>query len=144
MKDVNYKLRKAYATALTGLTVNTIAIPVYYLQAPESETGANYIVLTSVANVDDGNFHSTNTQTSMQLQITTWAENANAGKMADDIAGAVFAIIYPTPQSVLDMTADGVQMVGTQLTDDRVTNDRFGDREYVTRIITFRHNIFHN
>lgn len=143
MKDVNYKLRKAYNTALTGLTVNSIEIPVYYLQAPESETGANYIIMNNVANVDEGSFSKTNTQTSMQLQVTTWAEGANAGKMADDIAGAVFGIIYPTPQSVLDMSADGVQMVGTFLTDDRVINDRFGDREFVTRILTFRHNINH-
>ena len=115
MKDVNYKLRKSYNTALTGLTVNSIAIPVYYLQAPESETGANYIIMNNVANVDEGSFSKTNTQTSMQLQVTTWAEGANAGKMADDIAGAVFGIIYPTPQSVLDMSADEVQMVGTFL-----------------------------
>ena len=144
MKDVNYKLRKAYNTALTGLTVNATAIPAYYLQAPESETAANYIIMQGVANVDDGNFASTNTLTSMQLQIVTFANGANSGKMADDIAGAVFGIIYPTPKSVLDMTADGVQMVGTLLTDDRIINERYGDREFVTRIITFRHNIFHN
>lgn len=143
MKDVNYKLRKAYNTALTGLTVNSIAIPVYYLQAPESETGANYIIMNNVANVDEGTKNSADTNTSMQLQVTTWAEGANPGKMADDIAGAVFGIIYPTSQSVLDMTADGVQMVSTFLTDDRVINDRFGDREFVARILTFRHNIFH-
>lgn len=144
MKDVNYKLRKAYTTALTGLTVNATAIPVYYLQAPESETASNYIIMQSVANVDDGNFASTNTLTSIQLQIITEGEGANPGKMADDIAGAVYGIIYPTPQAVLDMTADGVQMVGTFLTDDRVLNDRLGNIEYVTRILTFRHNIFHN
>lgn len=143
MKDVNYKLRKAYNTALTGLTVNSIAIPVYYLQAPESENGANYIIMTSVANVDEGTKNSADTNTSMQLQITTFAEGANPGKMADDIAGAVFGIIYPTSQAVLDMSADGVQMVSTLLTDDRVINDRFGHREFVTRILTFRHNIFH-
>ena len=97
-----------------------------------------------MANVDDGNFASTNTLTSIQLQIVTEGEGANPGKMADDIAGAVFGIIYPTPQAVLDMTADGVQMVGTFLADDRVLSERLGNIEYVTRILTFRHNIFHN
>lgn len=143
MKSVNYALRKAYITGLNGLTVNGQAVPVYYLQAPESSTAANYIILTEVTNVDESTKNSSDTNTSMQLRIETWAEGGNAGKMADDIADAVYAIIYPNSQAVLNLVADGFQMVSTKVTDDRVIDGEFGNRDFVTRVITFRHYIYH-
>ena len=79
----------------------------------------------------------------MQVQIHTWDDNGNAGQYADDIAGAVFAIIKPTPQSVLDMLADNFQMVGTFLDGDNTDQLDAGNRIDITRILTFRHNILH-
>lgn len=143
MKSVNYALRKAYLTSLNGLTVNSVAVPVYYLQAPESVTVANYIIISDVANVDVGTKNSSDTNTSIQLRIETWAEGGNAGKMADDIAGAIYALIYPNSQAVLNLIADGFQMVSTKVSDDRVLDGEFGNRDFITRVITFRHYIYH-
>lgn len=144
MKDVNYPLRKAYVTALTGLTVGAVAVPVYYLAAPEEETAKAYITLNQVSNVDAGTFSSSNTNTSMQVQIHTWDDNGNPGKKADDIAGAVLAVIYPNPQTYLDMSADSLQMVGTKLGGDQVQElADHGNRIFVTRILTFDHIITH-
>ena len=80
----------------------------------------------------------------MQVQIHTWDDNGNAGQYADDIAGAVFAIIKPNPQAVLDMSADNFQMVGTFVDGDNTDQLDTGQRIYVTRILTFRLNILHN
>jgi len=151
MRNVNFALRKAYMAALgdplqvnvTYPTAATIEVPIYYLIAPESETGKYYITLNQVSNSEAGTFSSEKTNTSMQVQIHTWDDNGNAGQYADDIAGAVFAIIKPTPQSVLDMLADNFQMVGTFLDGDNTDQLDAGNRIDITRILTFRHNILH-
>jgi len=77
VKDVNFPLRKAYITALgdplevdvTHPAASTIEVPIYYLVAPDSETGKYYITLNQVANSEAGTFSSDDTNTSMQVQI---------------------------------------------------------------------------
>ena len=152
MRNVNFALRKAYMAALgdplqvnvTYPTAATINVPIYYLIAPESETGKYFLTFNQVSNTDSGSFSSESTYTSMQVQIHTWDDEGNAGQYADDIAGAVFAIIKPTPQSVLDMSADNFQMVGTFLDGDITNQLDAGNRIDITRILTFRHRILHN
>ena len=144
MKEVNYPLRKAYITKLSGLEVNTIPIPVYYMEAPETETGQAYILLVSPSSSNVSTFSTSDTVTNMQLQIHTWAEDGNSGKLTDDIAAAVFNLVTPNTQAVLDLSADGIQMVSLKLDRDRVNSiTGLGNREYVTRILDFSHNIFH-
>lgn len=144
MKDVNWSLRKAYSAILNGLTVDAVSVPVYYMEAPADENSPAYILLVSPSNVDVSTFSSSDTNTSIQVQIHTWSDHGNAGKLASDIAGEVYAAIYPNSQSVLDLSADGLQMVGTKMDSDRDgLNVRLGQRDYVQRIITFSHNIFH-
>ena len=144
MKSVNYALRKAYVAALAPVNVDSVNVPVYYLTAPDSYTGNFYITLNSVSNADDSTKNSSDTNTSMQVQIHTWSDSYNAGQFADVIAGQVFEYIYPNSQAVLDLSGDGVQMVSTKLDQDLVNEmDGLGNRMFVTRILTFSHNIFH-
>ena len=144
MKSVNYALRKAYKASLNGLTANSVAVPVYHNEAPESETSAAYVTFNEVSSNDISTKTTSDTNTAMQVQIHTWSDDGNAGKTADDIAGLVYAAILPTPNAVLNLSADGFQMVGITLGGDRAGNNvTLGRRAFVTRIITFNHNIFH-
>ncbi len=144
MKDVNWPLRKKYTTALDNLAVGAITVPLYYLAAPETETGKYYMTLNRVSNVDVSTKNSADTNTAMQVQIHTWDDNGNAGKLADDIAGAVLAVVYPNSQATMDLSADNLQMLSTFLDGDEVNElSDHGNRVYVTRILTFRHNIYH-
>lgn len=144
MKSVNYQLRVKYVDALDGMVVNAVTIPVYYMQLPEGATYSNYILLVNPANGNASTKNSSDTNTTMQVQIHTWAENGNAGKMADDIANEVYQQIYPNPQFNLDLSGDGLQMVSTTMISDN-TNPitDAGNREFITRIINFEHNIYH-
>ena len=152
MRNVNFALRKSYMAALgdplqvnvTYPTAATIDVPIYYLIAPESETGKYYITLNQVSNTDRSTKGSSDTNTSMQVQIHTWDNDGNAGQYADDIADKVFEIIYPDSQAKLDMSADDFCMVSTKLDGDNTDELDTGTRIYVTRILTFRHNILHN
>ena len=144
MKSVNYALRKAYNASLNGLTANSVAVPVYYNEAPEGETSAAYVTFNEVSSNDISTKLTSDTNTSMQVQIHTWADDGNAGKIADDIADDVYTAILPAPNAKLDLSADGFQNVGITLSGDRPGNNvTLGRRAFVTRIITFNHNIFH-
>lgn len=144
MKDVAYPMQKAYLLALTGISYNSTNVPIYFGIVPDHIAPENYIVFGSISNTDNSTLQSADTFTSMRVTIHTFDMKYNTGKAAADIAGQVFARIYPTPQSVLDLSADTLQMVDTELTQD-ITQDygQQNSRVYLDRILIFRHQIFH-
>ena len=144
MKSVNYALRKAYKASLNGLTANSNPVPVYYMEAPEDDTSPAYVLLVSPSNVDNADFATSNTNTSIQVQIHVWSENGNAGKTVDDIADDILQTLYPDGQTKLNMDADGFQFKGISLTGDNDgLNVRAGNRHFVQRILTFSNRIYH-
>jgi hypothetical protein len=142
LKSVNYKLREVYVASLSTLTVNTVPIPIYYLELPQDENPSNYILISDVANVEDGTMYKHTVNTSMQLSIYTIEQYGNSGKMADDIVNEIFNTIYPTTISTLDLGVD-FQMVTMNLVSDRVENlTTDGNDYFANRNLTFQHKIF--
>ena len=142
MRDINYSLRKAYFTVLTGITYDASAVPAFYLQTPDGITASNYIVFGGVTNNDLSTKSSADTGTLMRVTIHTFKEKYNDGKAADFIAGQIYQRIYPTPQFNLTLE-DNLQMVSTELVND-LTQD-YGIRNstaYIDRILIFRHKIY--
>lgn len=136
MKDINYPLRKAYFAALqvTGL-------PVYYQSLPNNINPENYIVFRSINSNDASTKTSSDTSTTIIVEIHTLKDIMNSGIDADDIAGQVYNYIYQISQFVLPM--DLMQMVSTELSNDTVQNFQLNHQQaYISRFITFRHNIF--
>ena len=137
MIDINYSLRIAYQTALTGI----VGVPVFYQSVPPMVSPENYIVFRSITNNDASTINSSDTTTSITVEIHTWNDNMNSGLSADMVAREVFNRIYPNRQ--FNLTIDGAQIVQTQLSNDvtqNFTNNQ--NRSYISRFITFRHNIF--
>ena len=142
MKSVNYKLREAYVAALAALEVNKIAITIYYLEVPQDENPENYIIMSDIANTEDGTMYKHSTNTSIQLSIHTVEQYGNSGKMADDIVNEIFTTIYPSTTSVLDLGVD-FQMVSMKLISDRSDSlNTEGNDYFATRTLTFEHLIF--
>lgn len=137
MIDINYSLRIAYFTALTGIGDT----PVFYNMVPPTVSPNNYIVFRSITNNDASTISSSDIDLQITIEIQTFEDGLNSGLTADMIAREVFNRIYPNPQAVL--TLDGAQMVKTRMLSD-VTNTPIaqGNRFYVSRFITFGHNIF--
>jgi len=136
MKDINYPLRKAYFAALqaTGL-------PVYYQQLPNNINPENYIVFRSINSNDASTKNSSDTLTTITVEIHTLKDIMNPGLDADNIAGQVYTYIYAISQFVLAM--DAMQMVSTEMSNDTVQNFQLNNQQaYISRFITFRHNIF--
>jgi len=137
MIDINYSLRIAYFTALTGIGDT----PVFYNMVPPTVSPNNYIVFRSITNNDASTISSSDIDLQITIEIQTFEDGLNSGLTADMIAREVFNRIYPNPQAVL--TLDGAQMVKTRLLND-VSQPPVaqGNRMYVSRFITFGHNIF--
>lgn len=144
MKSVNYPLRKIYHAALTGITYNSVTVRNFYQKAPDDITDNYYIVFGSINNVDVSSKQKPDTTTSIQVVIHSHELKYNDGRAADDIAGQIFALIYPTPTATHDMSADGLQIVDTKLTNDVTQAYNIqGAREYLDRVLVFTHRIYH-
>lgn len=143
MRDSSYPLRKAYITALGSLTYNSADVPVYYQEAPDTETAENYVVINSVNHNDGSGKHLSETESSVTLTIHTFDSKYNSGKAADDIASLILTAIYPNRQTNLDLSADSMQCIKTVLASDNIQDYAVeADRKYVDRTLIFRHTIF--
>lgn len=144
MLDVNYPCQKSYLIALTGISYNSVAVPVYYQEIPDNVSPDNYIIYDGIVNTDASTFHSADTFTSMRVSIHTFQMKYNTGRAAAFIGGEVFSRIYPTKQAIIDLSPDGLQCVSTELTQD-ITQQLFHQtsKVYIDRILIFRHRIYH-
>lgn len=144
MKDVNYPAQKSYLIALAGITYNSTNVPVYHGEIPDNIAPDNYIVYGGITNTDGSTKSSAETFTLMRVTIHTVQMKYNTGKAAGDIAGQVFARIYPNSQAIIDLSPDNMQCVSTELVQD-LTQDYniFNSRTYLDRILIFRHKVFH-
>lgn len=137
MIDINYSLRIAYTTALSGIE----GVPVFYNAVPPMVSPDQYIVFRSITSTDASPKSTSDVDTQITVEIQTWNDGLNSGLSADMVAREVFNRIYPNPGGVL--TLDGAQMVKTRLLNDITQAPvTLGNRTYVSRFITFGHNIF--
>lgn len=143
MRDVNTPLSKAYFTALTGITYNSIAVRSFSGEAPDDISDKNYIVFGEVSNNDLSSKSSADTSTSMRVTIHTFDEKYTSSIIANSIANQVLARIYPYTQ--FNLTLDGnFQIYSTELASDTtqsITMD--ANRAFIDRIFIFRHKIYH-
>jgi hypothetical protein len=137
MIDINYSLRIAYFNALTGIA----GVPVFYQSVPKNVSPDNYIVYRGIINTDASTMNSSDTETSIIVEIHTFSDGLNSGLNADMVAREVFNRVLPNPSGVL--TADGCQIVSTRLLNDRTQDySTEADRGYISRVLTFGHKIF--
>lgn len=140
MIDINIPLRTAYTTALNGLSYNGVPVVLYYQNAPNAIAARYYIIISPVTSVGNGDKGFNQTATTIQLNIITWEEQYNDGLAADTIAGNVLNIIYPTPQAKLTLSA-GYNTQIELVSDNTIPFKRQDQRNYINRIISFRHQI---
>ncbi len=145
MKDVNYPLRKVYYAALNGnITYNSTLVRSFYQKAPDNITDSYYIVFAGITNNDVSSKQKSDTETSIRVTIHTHETKYNDGRAADDIARQIFNLVYPDKLNRPDLSADGLQIVNTRLQSDFPINYSVqGAQEYIDRVLTFVHRIYH-
>lgn len=143
MKDVNFPLQKAYLAALGGITYDDVEVPAYFKQLPDNINPNNYIIFEHVSNGDISTMNSSDTGSLMRVTVHTFSDKYNTGKAAGFIGGQVLNRIYPNGQTNLDLSADGLQCVSTQLFSDLPQDYGLSSRVYLDRIFIFSHKIYH-
>lgn len=145
MKNVTGAIRKKYYELLNGnLIVDGNPVPVYWKYIPSVISAPYYVLITTVSNRDRSTMQSSNTDTSVRLGIYTRDTTANPGSAADTIADQIFAIIYPTPQSTIDLSPDFQVSVLKQEGDDSPDAFQTDDAIFINRFITFGHIVLHS
>lgn len=141
MIDVNYAIRKIYFAALNGLVYNSVPLKAFYQKAPDNISDNNYIVFGGISSADASSKSNSETDTSVRVTVHSFREKFNDGAAADAIAGLVLQAIYPN--HLPDMSVDNLQLVNTSLSSDFVQNYVVqGTREYVDRVMIFKHRIY--
>jgi len=138
MRDVNFEIRKAYYSIITGLGYD-----VFYQQAPQTLNSDSYIILSSLTSNDTSTKNTNDLDFSMQVKIYTKSYKGNSGVDADTIAGNILNAIMPTPQFNITLSDTTLQVVNTILQSDIVQD--YSDNSgviYIDRFITFKHKIF--
>ena len=137
MIELNYSLRVAYKTALTGIA----NVPVFYQAVPPDQRPQEYIVFRSINSTDISTKNSSDTDTTVVVEIHTYSDVVNSGLSADAIAREVFNRIYANTQ--FNLSIDGGQIVHTKMQNDQTFDyTNTGGRSYISRFITFKHTIF--
>lgn len=144
MIDVNIPLRKAYFTALSGITYNSIAVPVYYSYLPDGLTPDNYILFGNVTNNNIGTTTTQDTSATMRVTAYTTGNKNNDGNAADDIGGQILQRIYLTPSFNIPLpVGTELQITGTTLESDTTQDYSLqSNKIYIDRIFIFRHLIY--
>jgi len=137
MIDINYSLRVAYKAALDGIS----GIPVFYQTVPPTVSPDQYIVFRTITSSDASTNNSSDTETQITVELHTWNDGLNSGLSADLVAREVYNRIYPYPN--INLSIDGAQIVSTRMVNDVVQDAvNVGNRQYISRYITFKHTIF--
>lgn len=139
MKEVQLPLRTAYLSALSGLVVNSISIPVYDEFAPAGAPD-HFIVISNQTDSEIGNKQAFYSDCSITVDITTrFKPNLGGKELSERIAEAVLQIIKPANRNQLTVT--GFQVVSTKKQFAQNLSEDLPTIRVFRKVITFTHRI---
>jgi len=139
VKDVNSILQQKIFNLLRPV----ISYPLYYKYLPAYDKSNVYVTINTITNIDASTMQSSDTDTTIQIGIYSRETQANPGQLVNDIAAAVYAVLYPDKQTTIDLSP-GFQNCSVVLVNDVVPDAIATNTEIlINRFLTFRFNIFH-
>lgn len=142
MKDINYILRKKYYEVIKAIQYNSKDLPVFYGYAPDNYSADVYVVISSINTSSIDTKTTTDEDFTIQIGIYSYEQKNNSGVKLDNVAGDILEAIKPTPTSVLDLSADNLQMVNLRKVSDNLQTISLGNNGvYINRFINFRSQI---
>jgi hypothetical protein len=139
MKDVNTILKQK----IHDLLRPAIPYPLYYKYLPSFVKSNAYVTISTITNIDASTMQTSDTDTTVQISIYSKESQANPGQLVNDIAAAVYAVLYSSPQAKIDLMPDfqncSVSLVNDIVPDAIATNTEI----LINRFLTFRFNIYH-
>jgi len=138
MKDTNNPLFKAYFSAISALD-----IPCYEGEEPDDVKHNIYVVISDPVGNDTSTSNSFDQQKTIQVAVHSWSYKYASSSGLNNTVDAILQAILPTPNSVLDLSGDGLQMMNLTLDTDRT--ERYGElaaKNYISRFLIFKQDIF--
>lgn len=138
MKDINNALIKAFYDAMT-----LMSIPCYEGEEPDDVKHQLYCVISDPISQESSTDSSSDVDVTIQLAFHSWAYKYNSSIELNSHVGQFLEYIKPTSTSVLDLSADNLQMMNLGIQQDRI--DRYGEmggKNYISRTLIFKANIF--
>jgi hypothetical protein len=138
MKDVNSSITQVYYEL-----INNLSIPVHEGEEPDNVKEKLYCVISDISSRETSTKNTSDLSYTVQIRINSWEYKYNNSKSVNETADLILQEIKPFPNSVLDISSFGLQMLNLTLQSD--ITDRFGElagRVYISRILTFKQDIF--
>lgn len=139
MKDINNALFQAYFDAITALDI----MPVYEGEEPDDVKDKLYCVISDPVITEVSTDNSSDMTATIQVAVHSWEYKYNSSYTLNGNVNSILQAIKPTSNSVLDLSADNLQMMNLNIDQDRT--ERFGEmggKNYISRILIFKANIF--
>ena len=138
MKDINSALLQAYFEAISA-----IPIPVYENEEPDDIKDKIYVVLSDVSSIERSTKNSSDLTATIQVSVHSWEYKYNNSKTVNNAVDQIFSVIRPDSNSFLDLSEFGLQMLNLGVQLDRTERiGRIGGKEFITRYIIFKQDIF--
>lgn len=137
MIDINSALLEAYYSVINGLN-----IPVYEGQEPDNVTDKIYAVLGNINTTDASTKNSSDVNCTIECAVHSWEFKYNNSKTLNTTVNNIIQAIKPLPNSSLDLSDFGLQMLNLSVNTRTQNYGNIDGRVYISRIITFRQDIF--
>lgn len=138
MKDINTSLLTAYYNVISSLN-----IPIYEGEEPDDVKDKIYVVMSDVINIESSTSNTSDTSTTIQISVHSWEYKYNNSKELNATVDTLLNVIKPEPNSVLDLSAYGLQMMNLNIQTDRT--ERYGElggKIFISRLLIFQQDIF--
>lgn len=138
MKDINTSLLTAYYNAISSLN-----IPIYEGEEPDDVKDKIYVVMSDVINIEASTSNTSDSNTTIQISVHSWEYKYNNSKELNATVDTLLNVIKPDTNSVLDLSAFGLQMMNLNIQTDRT--ERYGElggKIFISRLLIFQQDIF--
>ena len=138
MRDVNNALFKAMFDAITALN-----IPVFEGEEPDDVKHQLYAVISDPIIQETSTDNSSDVSCTIQVAFHSWEYKYNSSYTVNGTVNTFLQAVKPSSNAVLDLSFENMQMMNFNIQQDRI--DRYGEmggKNYISRIIIFKANIF--
>jgi hypothetical protein len=137
MIDINSALLQAYYEA-----INALDIPVYEGEEPDNVAHKIYAVLTNISTTDTSTKNSSDVNATIQVIVNSWDFKYNNSKSLNSAVNQIISAISSSQNNVLDLSDYGLQMLNLSVNTETQNYGNLDGRIYISRIITFKQDIF--
>jgi len=137
MIDINSALMQAYYEAISALD-----IPIYEGEEPDNLTDKLYAVFGDISTNETSTKNSPDINVIIQLAVHSWDFKYNNTKLLNTKVNDIINAIKSGQNNVLDLSQYGLQMLNLTVNTQTQNYGNLNGRVYISRILTFKQDIF--